>query len=127
MSPRLFVKGKYIGVAEEVLGLNKQGKFIPLFAGIPIDDSSVGPCEACNGFGFVLYFNRSGSHQILAEDGESWSECLDCNENGLDNLSPLLSPKMVSRRSPEETSQRQRRRRPCCRGKEEEEGVIQTM
>ncbi|CAN1254223.1 Uncharacterized protein At5g39865 [Linum perenne] len=83
MPPRLFVKGKYIGGAEEVLGLNEQGKFRPIFAGIPVDDSSVEPCEACNGVGFVLCFNCSGSHRILTEDDGSWRECLDCNENGL--------------------------------------------
>ncbi|KAG8363718.1 hypothetical protein BUALT_Bualt19G0051500 [Buddleja alternifolia] len=34
---RLFVKGRYIGRADEVLGLHKQGKLKPLIEGIPID------------------------------------------------------------------------------------------
>ncbi|CAN0910387.1 Uncharacterized protein At5g39865 [Linum grandiflorum] len=83
MPPRLFVKGKYIGGAEEVLGLNEQGKFRPLFAGIPADDGLMEDCEACNGVRFVLCFNCSGSHRVLTGDDWSWSECVDCNENGL--------------------------------------------
>ncbi|CAI0414771.1 unnamed protein product [Linum tenue] len=82
MPPRLFVKGRYIGGAEEVLGLNEQGKFRVLFEGLPPVDSSTEPCEACNGVCFVLCFNCSGSHRISTPDG-LWSECLYCNENGL--------------------------------------------
>ncbi|CAI0462741.1 unnamed protein product [Linum tenue] len=59
MPPRLFVKGRYIGGAEEVLGLNEQGKFRVLFEGFPPVDRSAEPCEACNGVCFVLCFNCS--------------------------------------------------------------------
>ncbi|KAJ4849632.1 hypothetical protein Tsubulata_017741 [Turnera subulata] len=81
MPPRLFIKGRYIGGAEEVLGLHEQGKLRVLFEGIPIDQS-VGPCEGCAGVRFVLCSSCRGSHRVVADDGSS-SQCQICNENGL--------------------------------------------
>ncbi|KAJ4720537.1 putative Glutaredoxin family protein [Melia azedarach] len=81
LPPRLFIKGRYIGGAAEVLTLHEQGKFRPLFEGIPIDRSD-GPCEACAGVRFVLCHKCSGSHKVVADDGSS-SKCQECNENGL--------------------------------------------
>ncbi|XP_022747657.1 uncharacterized protein At3g28850 [Durio zibethinus] len=81
MPPRLFIKGRYIGKAEDVLALHEQGKLKVLFHGIPVDRSN-GPCEGCAGFRFVLCFKCNGSHRIIADDGLS-SKCLQCNENGL--------------------------------------------
>lgn len=79
--PRLFIRGRYIGGAEEVLRLHEQGKFRQLFEGVPIDEST-GPCEGCAGFRFVVCFNCSGSHRITEDNGLS-RKCQDCNENGL--------------------------------------------
>ncbi|KAK9283844.1 hypothetical protein L1049_012098 [Liquidambar formosana] len=79
--PRLFIKGRYIGRAEEVLVLHEQGRFRPLFEGIPIDRSN-GPCDGCAGVRFVMCFKCSGSHKIIADDGSS-TQCAECNENGL--------------------------------------------
>lgn len=79
--PRLFIKGRYIGGAEEVLGLHEQGKLRPLFEGFPTDRSN-GPCESCGGVRFVLCFNCNGSHRVIDDDGQ-WTMCLNCNENGL--------------------------------------------
>ncbi|XWS08146.1 hypothetical protein CRYUN_Cryun41cG0055200 [Craigia yunnanensis] len=81
MPPRLFIEGRYIGGAEEVLALHEQGKLKVLFQGIPIDRSNA-PCEGCAGFRFVICFKCNGSHRIIADDGLS-SKCLQCNENGL--------------------------------------------
>ncbi|KAJ7974817.1 Glutaredoxin [Quillaja saponaria] len=81
LPPRLFVKGRYIGGAEEVLGLHEQEKLRPLFEGVPIDRSN-GPCEGCGGIRFVLCFNCNGSHKVIAENGDS-NQCPNCNENGL--------------------------------------------
>ncbi|KAJ7970649.1 Glutaredoxin [Quillaja saponaria] len=81
LPPRLFVKGRYIGGAEEVLGLHEQGKLRPLFEGVPIDRST-GPCEGCGGIWFVLCFNCNGSRKVIAENGVS-NQCPKCNENGL--------------------------------------------
>lgn len=64
LPPRLFIKGRYIGGAAEVLVLHEQGKLRPLFEGIPIDKSN-GPCEACAGVRFVLCFKCSGSHKVV--------------------------------------------------------------
>ncbi|KAI4347699.1 hypothetical protein L6164_008485 [Bauhinia variegata] len=80
--PRLFVKGRDIGGAEQVLALHEQGKLRPLFEGIPIDNST-GPCEACGGFRFVLCFNCNGSHRVMAEENQEKIQCSNCNENGL--------------------------------------------
>ncbi|CAK9165610.1 unnamed protein product [Ilex paraguariensis] len=80
--PRLFIKGRYIGGAEEVLRLHEQGKLRPLFEGVPIDQSE-GPCEGCAGIRFVMCFNCNGSQKIvLGGDGEAM-KCPECNENGL--------------------------------------------
>lgn len=80
--PRLFIKGRYIGGAEEVIGLHEQGKLKPLMAGIPMDRKE-GCCEGCVGFRFMVCLNCNGSRKIVAEgDGET-IVCSECNENGL--------------------------------------------
>ncbi|KAK4431226.1 hypothetical protein Salat_0884700 [Sesamum alatum] len=80
--PRLFIKGRYIGGAEEVLALHEQGKLKPLIEGIPVDRNE-GPCEGCAGFRFIVCFNCNGSRKIVPEgDGESMN-CSECNENGV--------------------------------------------
>ncbi|KAK8541960.1 hypothetical protein V6N13_137465 [Hibiscus sabdariffa] len=82
MPPRLFIKGRYIGGADEVLTLHEQGKLKLLFNGIPVDTCN-GACEGCGGVRFVLCFVCNGSHKIIADDGLSSSKCGQCNENGL--------------------------------------------
>ncbi|MED6109741.1 hypothetical protein PIB30_036390 [Stylosanthes scabra] len=79
--PRLFVKGRHIGGAEEVVTLHEQGKLRQIFEGIPIDCSN-GPCDGCGGIRFVLCFICNGSHKIIQENGEN-NQCSKCNENGL--------------------------------------------
>ncbi|KAM7255394.1 hypothetical protein ACFE04_026125 [Oxalis oulophora] len=81
LPPRLFMCGRYIGGAEEVLTLHEQEKLKVLFEDIPIDNS-IGNCEGCAGFRFVICFNCNGSHRLVNEDGLS-SICEKCNENGL--------------------------------------------
>ncbi|KAG2672482.1 hypothetical protein I3760_13G043800 [Carya illinoinensis] len=81
LPPRLFIRGRYIGGAEEVLTLHEQGKFRPLFQGVPMDNSN-GACEGCAGVRFVLCFNCNGSHRVVDDDGQS-NKCDVCNENGL--------------------------------------------
>ncbi|GMH07876.1 hypothetical protein Nepgr_009716 [Nepenthes gracilis] len=84
--PRLFIKGRYIGGPEEVLGLHEQGRLRPLFEGIPIDRSN-GPCEGCHGVRFIVCFNCNGSRKVF-DDDERQSRCSECNENGL-KICPL--------------------------------------
>ncbi|XP_055817428.1 uncharacterized protein LOC129886667 [Solanum dulcamara] len=82
--PRLFIKGRYIGGAEEVLTLHEQGKFRPLLEGIPIDNFQC-PCEGCAGMRFIMCFKCNGSKKILLEDDDEVDsmKCPECNENGL--------------------------------------------
>ncbi|GFP93072.1 uncharacterized protein at5g39865 [Phtheirospermum japonicum] len=81
--PRLFIKGRYIGGAEEVLGLHEQGRLKPLIQGIPVDRNE-GPCDGCVGFRFIVCFNCNGSRRILPEgDALASIDCAECNENGV--------------------------------------------
>ncbi|KAK9122948.1 hypothetical protein Sjap_012550 [Stephania japonica] len=88
--PRLFIRGRYIGGADEVVGLHEQGKLLPLLRGIPRDQSS-SPCKECGGLQFLMCFNCDGSRKLRVNNGnegeggleESQVQCPDCNENGL--------------------------------------------
>ncbi|XP_022134252.1 uncharacterized protein At3g28850-like [Momordica charantia] len=82
LPPKLFIRGRYIGGAEEVLGLHEQGRLRVLFDGVPIDHLAGNPCDGCGGIRFVLCFNCNGSHKIVGEDDEQ-RICPECNENGL--------------------------------------------
>uniref|UniRef100_A0A7N0TMZ2 Glutaredoxin domain-containing protein n=1 Tax=Kalanchoe fedtschenkoi TaxID=63787 RepID=A0A7N0TMZ2_KALFE len=82
LPPRLFVKGRYIGGAEEVLRLHEQGKFRRLLEGVRLDERN-GMCEGCGGMRFVVCFKCSGSHRVDDDDGGGWDKCVSCNENGL--------------------------------------------
>ena len=81
--PKLFVRGRYVGGAEEVLGLHEQGKLRPLFKDVPIDGSNC-PCEGCGGVRFVVCFNCNGSRKVIGGDDDGgFNVCPKCNENGL--------------------------------------------
>lgn len=92
--PRLFIRGKYIGGADEVLCLHEQGRLLPLMRGMPILDRSSGvPCRRCGGAWFVLCGECSGSRKVYHGGGgkggsrrggeETVVRCPHCNENGL--------------------------------------------
>lgn len=89
LPPRLFIKGRHIGGADEVVGLHEQGKLKMLLDGIPVSTPNKPPCKACGGMRFVLCFNCNGSCKVIADgvDGDGHSllhiRCPDCNENGL--------------------------------------------
>ncbi|GAB2287529.1 hypothetical protein Dimus_021904 [Dionaea muscipula] len=80
--PRLFIKGRYIGGAEEVLGLHERGKLMPLVEEVPLDRSN-GPCQGCHGLRFVMCFNCRGSRKVFDEAEQQKRRCPACNENGL--------------------------------------------
>ncbi|XP_028804291.1 uncharacterized protein At3g28850-like [Neltuma alba] len=85
LPPRLFVKGRYIGGAEEVLNLHEQGRFKPLLAEIPLRNSNTS-CEGCDGVRFMICFSCNGSQRIIKEEDDEEkqsNQCSDCNENGL--------------------------------------------
>lgn len=82
--PRLFVKGRHIGGAEEVLGLHERGELRGLLRGVPVDRSGGAPCRQCGGVRFVLCRECSGSRKVFAAGGgEAAARCCKCNENGL--------------------------------------------
>lgn len=82
--PRLFIKGRYIGGADEAIGLHEQGMLKKLLAGIPLNLSN-SPCTGCGNLRFIVCSNCNGSRKVL-EDGkndEMQIRCPECNENGL--------------------------------------------
>lgn len=82
--PRLFIRGRHIGGADEVVRLHEQGKLRKLLEGIPITVTNC-PCHGCAGVRFVLCLNCNGSRKIIADeiDCEFPVRCPECNENGL--------------------------------------------
>ncbi|KAK7355028.1 hypothetical protein VNO80_14273 [Phaseolus coccineus] len=84
--PRLFIKGRYIGGADEVVELHEMGWLRKLLEGAPID-SADGSCKGCACTRFVICNNCNGSCKVFTANGDNKSECfircLECNENGL--------------------------------------------
>ncbi|OMO68622.1 Glutaredoxin [Corchorus olitorius] len=85
--PKLFIKGRLIGGADEVVGLHEQGKLKKLFEGIPSNLPNC-PCSGCGNMRFLVCSNCNGSRKVYnsAEkegDNEMFMKCHDCNENGL--------------------------------------------
>ena len=86
--PRLFIKGRHIGGADEVVGLHEQGKLKKLLEGMPLSPSNNSPCMGCAGIRFLLCFNCNGSCKVFADGDGNGVEivrirCPECNENGL--------------------------------------------
>lgn len=79
--PKLFIRGRLIGGADEVIGLHERGELRELLQGIPLD-SSTSSCTQCGNFRFVICSNCSGSCRVVA-DAEKRIKCTECNENGL--------------------------------------------
>lgn len=78
--PRLFVKGRYIGGAEEVMRLVEEGLLEELLQGMPrVREGYV--CEGCGGGRFLPCFSCNGSCKVAEET--VIARCTDCNENGL--------------------------------------------
>lgn len=102
--PRLFVSGRYVGGAEEVMGILEEGSIAILLQGLP---PAPPPCEGCGSVGFLPCFKCHGSCKMVSEvefdvgGGVQGKEkkkkkrsmvvnCGDCNENGL-VLCPICS------------------------------------
>ncbi|MQM02862.1 hypothetical protein Taro_035634 [Colocasia esculenta] len=81
--PRLFVRGRYIGGADEVLGLHERGRLLPLLQGLPVDRPGGAPCRGCGGVGFVVCGGCSGSRKMVGFVTAEAARCPSCNENGL--------------------------------------------
>ncbi|CAA0834612.1 Glutaredoxin family protein [Striga hermonthica] len=101
--PRLFVKGRYIGGADEVMRIVEEGYIGQLLQGLPKSRGVGYACEGCGGVGFLPCFTCHGSCKIVIEEHEEEKDeeeeeeldvgrkksgvvvvrCGDCNENGL--------------------------------------------
>ncbi|KAG6399152.1 hypothetical protein SASPL_140627 [Salvia splendens] len=85
--PRVFVKGRYIGGAEEVMRVVEDGLLEELLKGVERAREGY-VCEGCGGGRFLPCFSCNGSCKMVvaaAEDGGETvvAKCSDCNENGL--------------------------------------------
>lgn len=80
--PRLFIKGRYIGGAEEVKQLHEGGMLEKLVEGLETEDLGRKLCDGCGDVRFIPCLTCCGSCKILDEDDEI-VECRRCNENGL--------------------------------------------
>jgi len=87
--PRLFVRGRDVGGAAQVLALHEEGRLLPLLP-VPSPSPCAGGetrlpgaggkrgCHACGGLRFVVCGECDGSRKVF--DG---GRCQGCNENGL--------------------------------------------
>ncbi|TKY61905.1 electron carrier [Spatholobus suberectus] len=84
--PKLFIKGRYIGGADEVVGLHEMGWLGKFLEGTPTH-SSDSPCTGCANMRFAICSNCCGSCKVFAgnrdNNDEFFVRCSECNENGL--------------------------------------------
>lgn len=86
--PRLFIKGRHIGGADEVVTLNEVGNLKKLLQGMPVVGSAFSSkCSWCAGVRFLLCPDCNGSCRTYKDDqqngGSLFVRCSKCNENGL--------------------------------------------
>ncbi|CAN4089652.1 unnamed protein product [Withania somnifera] len=65
--PRLFIKGRHIGGADEVVGPHDKGILKKILHGIPLISSHF-PCKGCCGIRFVLCLSCHGCRKITDQD-----------------------------------------------------------
>lgn len=87
--PRLFIKGRYIGGAEDVRQLHEDGVLISLMEDLPCLGLFRKVCEGCADVRFIPCLTCSGSCKVL-DDMDQTVRCDKCNENGL-IMCPLCS------------------------------------
>ncbi|WCJ34162.1 Glutaredoxin family protein [Euphorbia peplus] len=85
--PKLFIRGRYIGGADEVVSLHEQGKLKNLLQGIPQNMSINVACSCCSNQRFLVCFTCHGGRRLF-KDGDNLEDqlfirCPECNENGL--------------------------------------------
>ncbi|KAJ0983885.1 hypothetical protein J5N97_002241 [Dioscorea zingiberensis] len=78
--PLLFIAGRFVGGADEIVELHEKGQLRRLLDGAP--PTSIDACGRCGGAKFVLCGECSGSHKQYSENG-GFRRCAACNENGL--------------------------------------------
>nr|KYP56968.1 Uncharacterized protein At5g39865 family [Cajanus cajan] len=84
--PKLFIKGRYIGGADEVVGLHEMGWLGKFLEGTP-RNSSDSPCSGCDNMRFAICSNCCGSCKVFSGNRDNndrcFVRCSECNENGL--------------------------------------------
>ncbi|KAJ1390656.1 Thioredoxin-like superfamily [Sesbania bispinosa] len=80
--PKLFIKGRYIGGADEVVGLHEIGWLGKFLEGTPTDSTDC-PCIGCANMRFTICSNCCGSCKVFTSNDEYFHRCTECNENGL--------------------------------------------
>ncbi|KAL6555347.1 hypothetical protein OROGR_006605 [Orobanche gracilis] len=80
--PQVFIKGKYIGGADEIKRLNDFGELAKLLGDFPVKNLGF-VCQICGDARFVPCSNCSGSRKIYQEYEGKLMRCPECNENGL--------------------------------------------
>ncbi|PQP92444.1 uncharacterized protein Pyn_23944 [Prunus yedoensis var. nudiflora] len=78
--PLVFVKGRLIGGADEIVKLEEEGKLGFCVDGIP---TALVGCQGCAGMRFVMCMECNGSCKVLDEGQKKMVKCGECNENGL--------------------------------------------
>lgn len=84
--PSVFVKGRYVGGAEDVRQLHESGELGKLVRGCEKLEGCGGggvACEGCGDVRFVPCDRCFGSCKIFDEDDGVFLRCPDCNENGI--------------------------------------------
>ncbi|KFK27380.1 hypothetical protein AALP_AA8G375300 [Arabis alpina] len=89
--PRVFIGGRYIGGAEEVVKLHEIGELKKLVQVLPRVEPGV--CEICGGHRFVPCKDCHGSHKLHTEK-LGFRTCSSCNENGLVRCSSCSFPNL---------------------------------
>ncbi|XP_022738430.1 uncharacterized protein At5g39865 [Durio zibethinus] len=84
--PRVFIKGRYIGGAEELMTIVDEGWFGDLIKGLPKKRAGE-VCDGCGDVKFLPCFQCNGSCKmavVVNEEGRTVVvRCTECNENGL--------------------------------------------
>jgi glutaredoxin domain-containing cysteine-rich protein 1 len=82
--PRLFVDGRYLGGADEVVALHERSQLRPVLWRAARRGAAEVPCAVCGGAWFVVCGACGGSHWLHdASAGAGRVPCSACNENGL--------------------------------------------
>lgn len=94
--PQLFVRGRWVGGFEAVMGMSEEGGLVGLMEGVPRVGVR-GVCDGCGGVGFLNCFACCGSRKVVVGGGKGKGKgggrvvrCGECNENGL-VLCPICS------------------------------------
>ncbi|KAK9291182.1 hypothetical protein L1049_009370 [Liquidambar formosana] len=80
--PQVFIRGKYVGGADEIKQLHEIGELGKFLEGFPIQDPGF-VCNNCGDARFMPCPNCNGSRKVFEEDEGLLRRCPDCNENGL--------------------------------------------